>query len=1470
MNHRIISVMVCICMLLGCAAFPAAAEYDLQSGVFAVNGPTNLLKPLDGSYTKVKYELADSENAAVTGAVWSTNSENLFMTDDGCVILSSTVPNGSYTLSADYGGAVYKKTVQISDGMYNDFNSGTPGEQFTTGSRSSTYYDKGDGDIYVAPDGSFFYMSGIISNIRQATDKVTFEYDTKNDSSDWVGAMGHIQTLCGEWAGNIDTKVENGKYVFRVPDYTDYFTNGKNADIKTYTSDIDGGTWVSITMKMKSQGYDADGKLKDHKWDCYINGELVFPDIILRPIGYERSNGSTIPDCTGIVSAFSYSPIDNAAIYSGDKFDIDEDPYIGTYIDGEKILGKPRTSEPVKSGYALKNFLGNSVDCTWKIEPSDGGVSVDTDGTVTVTRGASAGDYVLTASWPSGEKTFDITVESIDYTLKIDGADKIDIDYGFTEKTYTYTCADQYGISEDCDWTVSGDGSFVTVSGGILTVRSGAPDGEYTLTATPKDKESGLEPAQKKITVRNIPYELKISGRDTLAFKSESETIIETYTAEVICSDDNTVAEKADPSKVKWSITPKDENISIENGTLTVGGAVKKQTYKLTAEYGKYIASKNIVTDGVVYSIRGTTNVVKPQTSMISAVCYSFENNFGEKVTDGVAWSCEGADILSDGRVLVTPNTGAYTVSAEFGGKTYTLAVSVKSGITFDYESYSVGSFADADKKYGEILRSDTKGNKSKYIYIPYTDSSHRMYIKPGLAGSGKDMVMSYDCFAEPGEKYNGSPVLCDTQWMESVTYECALVGGKYVYTFTVEDYGEEPDEGKPECSYPTYKLTLDENEWVHVEIVFDADGNSGFDMYLNGEKAFENIRMRYWNQRDFQIYNILLVGRFDNISSHSGREYERKIKYTGTEFMPVSESGKSEKTLEYVITDEGVENTDLKAKWQITEFGDDFVGNKSDVTINGDKLVVGSYASGTVYVKAVLDDSGINTGDIPIRLSKAFSSLSADNVIGVKGKRGDKFTLKVYNPSEGNFIDSAIRCESTPSVTETLTADESGNASFKIETAKDGLYHITVTDKSGAEEDYTLSVNCENIFECENAKELLTDDEIYDYFKMYTEKDPQLIKKCNEIFKNADDADKDRIIKFTDKNTDLYFAASLLTAVLRGSSDLTDTCCSYISSLGFDDGAVKLYDSNKYKSEISEFVFENSDSAESVLANIRIKTVLIGVEKYEATYKETKPYLAQAGSERYNKASDSEKDAIAYAVSGKKYPSIAALVKAIDSVVLSDTGSGGSGGSGGGSSSGGKKTSSGSMGTYVPTPDTKDRFTDVSKSHWAFEYIENLAEKNIINGYNNYFYPDNVITRAEFVKILAGAFGIEKASAASFSDVSDSDWFMPYVGGAANAGLVLGSDGKFNPNDSITREDACVMIHRFAKHAGISLSGAEAVDFADGNDISAYASEAVGALTSSGIINGVGGGMFAPKASTTRAAAAKIIYMILVKGGMA
>ena len=63
---------------------------------------------------------------------------------------------------------------------------------------------------------------------------------------------------------------------------------------------------------------------------------------------------------------------------------------------------------------------------------------------------------------------------------------------------------------------------------------------------------------------------------------------------------------------------------------------------------------------------------------------------------------------------------------------------------------------------------------------------------------SGDDVTLSYDCFAKPGESFNNAPTICDVQWLESISYKCDAADGKFVYTFTVENYKAEPETGSP------------------------------------------------------------------------------------------------------------------------------------------------------------------------------------------------------------------------------------------------------------------------------------------------------------------------------------------------------------------------------------------------------------------------------------------------------------------------------------------------------------------------------------------------------------------------------------------------------------------------------------------------------------------------------------------------
>ena len=217
--------------------------------------------------------------------------------------------------------------------------------------------------------------------------------------------------------------------------------------------------------------------------------------------------------------------------------------------------------------------------------------------------------------------------------------------------------------------------------------------------------------------------------------------------------------------------------------------------------------------------------------------------------------------------------------------------------------------------------------------------------------------------------------------------------------------------------------------------------------------------------------------------------------------------------------------------------------------------------------------------------------------------------------------------------------------------------------------------------------------------------------------------------------------------------------------------------------------------------------------------------------------------------------------------------GGGGTGGGAGGSSAIDKPIIPNSSGTVGGgnTPEIKPAepvlygsFSDVLKTHWAYSAIEELADKGILNGKGDGKYaPDDGVTREEFVKIIAVAFDLTADGEYTFADVSADRWSAEFIKAAATNGIVTGDGEKFNPTAVITRQDMAVIIHRIFEHFGAEVSG-EAISFDDGAEIADYAKDAVAALTGAGIINGMGDGTFAPKATVTRAQSAKVVYELL------
>lgn len=159
---------------------------------------------------------------------------------------------------------------------------------------------------------------------------------------------------------------------------------------------------------------------------------------------------------------------------------------------------------------------------------------------------------------------------------------------------------------------------------------------------------------------------------------------------------------------------------------------------------------------------------------------------------------------------------------------------------------------------------------------------------------------------------------------------------------------------------------------------------------------------------------------------------------------------------------------------------------------------------------------------------------------------------------------------------------------------------------------------------------------------------------------------------------------------------------------------------------------------------------------------------------------------------------------------------------------------------------------------HWGRENIQYLLDKGIIKGYSDgTFKPNASITRAEFVTIINKAIDNNKVGNVNFSDVKSGHWHYNEVRKAVGAGYISGfPDNTFRPNETITRQDASIMIRAAF---GFDKVHNPTVTFSDHSSIRSDAVCCVNALASKGYISGHNNGEFEPGGSLTRAEAATI-----------
>ena len=172
--------------------------------------------------------------------------------------------------------------------------------------------------------------------------------------------------------------------------------------------------------------------------------------------------------------------------------------------------------------------------------------------------------------------------------------------------------------------------------------------------------------------------------------------------------------------------------------------------------------------------------------------------------------------------------------------------------------------------------------------------------------------------------------------------------------------------------------------------------------------------------------------------------------------------------------------------------------------------------------------------------------------------------------------------------------------------------------------------------------------------------------------------------------------------------------------------------------------------------------------------------------------------------------------------------------------------------------------FTDVASDAWYGQAGAYVYRQGLMGGTaQDRVSPDLTTNRAMLVTILyrlAGSPAVDGGSA--FTDVSGGDWFASGVAWASANGIVTGyGDGRFGPNDPITREQMAAILYRYAGFAGQSTAGqADLSGYTDAGQVSPYAAEAMGWAVDRGLITGVSAGTLAPGGSATRAQVATIL----------
>lgn len=173
--------------------------------------------------------------------------------------------------------------------------------------------------------------------------------------------------------------------------------------------------------------------------------------------------------------------------------------------------------------------------------------------------------------------------------------------------------------------------------------------------------------------------------------------------------------------------------------------------------------------------------------------------------------------------------------------------------------------------------------------------------------------------------------------------------------------------------------------------------------------------------------------------------------------------------------------------------------------------------------------------------------------------------------------------------------------------------------------------------------------------------------------------------------------------------------------------------------------------------------------------------------------------------------------------------------------------------------------FSDVTQSDWFYPYVGYLYCRGAISGYaDGTFRPYNTTTRGQLSKILvlAEAWPMNTAGGPHFTDVAPDNPFYAYVETAFSHAVISGyADGTFRWGNNITRGQISKVVVLAAGWALDTRGAPHFTDVPQSSPFYAYIQTAV----NKGVVSGYTDGTFRPGSNATRAQLAKIVQLALI-----